>query len=194
MQRPLARLTVLTAVVAAVVLASCQADSPTGAIPEQPRVTTRGGSSADSIPGDPPSDPTPPNTDSVPPDPIPTDPPPTSDPAPTDSNRVESFDLTVTAVGLNSATDTVSQVAVRSARVTLFRFAEQPNDTSTPDAVIGDVVTDANGRATFQRLKAAWYRITVEPPKDSPFLSGTEIIPPAGSPQVAVKLLLPRTP
>lgn len=202
MQRPHARLAVLAAVVATVALASCQGESPTEAIRERSLFAANDASSGDSLPGDSiPGDTTPPDTippdtippDTIPPDTIPPDtiPPDTTPPPPT----VTVFDLTVTVVGAADSSGDTTQVArLQGARVTLFRYDSLPDSTSVPNAVIGDRPTNHSGVVAFQNLKPAWYRVDVQPPRDSPFLPASRLVAPATSEDVPLQVLLLRAP
>jgi hypothetical protein len=208
MQHPLARLAVLAAVVAAAGLASCTGESPTESPLEQSLVASRDSASGDSIPGDTiPNDTIPPDTippdtippdtippdtippDTIPPDTIPPDTiPPDTTPPPPDS--VRAFALIVTVVGADSSGDTLQTSPLHLARVRLLRFDSLPDSTSVPNAVIPARPTNRNGMVAFRRLRPAWYRVEVAPPRGSAYLAGSALVAPATNPRVHVQVLL----
>jgi hypothetical protein len=206
MQRPLTRLVVLAAVMATAGLASCRGDAPTESSLEHSLFSSRDSSSGDTIPGDSvPNDTTPPDTippdtippDTIPPDTIPPDtiPPDTIPPdTTTPPDSVRAFDLIVTVVGAGSSGDTTQTVPLHGARVTLFRYGSLPDSTSAPNAVIAGRPTGPNGTVTFHRLLPAWYRVAVDPPRGSPYVTGSALVAPATTPQIAVQVLLLRAP
>ena len=212
MKRPIARLAVLAAVVAAGGLASCRGDSPTEPT-LLPRFSSQG--SSDSIPGDTipndsiPSDTIPPDTippdtippdtippdtippDTIPPDTIPPDtiPPDTIPPDTTPPNPVRAFDLVVTVVGADSSGDTLQTTRLQGARVRLLRF-DSLDSTSAPNWVSPARPTNRSGVVTFHRLRPAWYRVEVTPPGGSNFLRGVALVAPATTPVIPVQVLL----
>lgn len=204
MQRPLARLAVLAAVVAAAGLASCRGESPTESALEHSLFASRDSSSGDSIPNDSiPNDSIPndsiPN-DSIPNDSIPNDSIP-NDSIPNDSilpdtippdtiAPIPAFDLTVTVVGADSLGDTLQTVLLQGARVTLFRFDSLPDSGSVPNAVIPARPTNRSGSVTFHRLLPAWYRVAVDPPRGSGYLPGSALVAPATTEHVPLQVLL----
>ena len=184
MQRPLARLAVLVAVVVAAGLASCRGESPTESVLEQSLFGSRDSSSGDSIPGDTiPNDTLPPDT--IPPDTIPPDtiPPDTTPP-------IRAFALIVTVVGADSSGDTLQTVRLQGARVRLLRFDSLPDSTSIPNADTRTRLTERNGMVTFRRLRPAWYRVEVSPPRESAYLPGSALVAPATTERVPVQVLL----
>jgi hypothetical protein len=234
MQRPLARLAVLVAVVVAAGLASCRGESPTESVLEQSLFGSRDSSSGDSIPGDTiPNDTLPPDTippdtippdtippdtippdtippdtippdtippdtippDTIPPDTIPPDtiPPDTIPPdtiPPDTTPPIRAFALIVTVVGADSSGDTLQTVRLQGARVRLLRFDSLPDSTSIPNADTRTRLTERNGMVTFRRLRPAWYRVEVSPPRESAYLPGSALVAPATTERVPVQVLL----
>jgi hypothetical protein len=183
MQRPLARLAVLAAVVAAAGLASCRGESPTESALEHSLFASRDSSSGDSIPNDSiPNDSIP---DTIPPDTIPPDTVPPDTIAP-----ISAFDLTVRVVGADSLGDTLQTVLLQGARVTLLRFDSLPDSASVPNAILPARQTNRSGSVTFHRLLPAWYRVAVDPPRGSGYLPGSALVAPATTEHVPVQVLL----
>ena len=216
MQRQLARLAVLAAVVAAVGLASCRGDSPTESVSEQSLFATRDSTGSDSIPPDTvPPDTVPPDTlppdtippdtvppDTVPPDTIPPDtippdtippdtiPPDTIPPDTIPPDTVRTFVLIVTVVGADSSLDTLQTVRLQGARVRLLRFESLPDSASVPNAATRARPTNRDGVVTFDRLRPAWYRVEVTPPRGGAYLPASALVAPATSRRVPVQVLL----
>jgi Flp pilus assembly protein CpaB len=209
MQRPLARLAVLAAVVAAAGLASCRGESPTESALEHSLFASRDSSSGDSIPNDSipndsipndsiPNDSIPndsiPNdsipNDSIPPDTIPPDTIPPDTVPPDTIAPISAFDLTVRVVGADSLGDTLQTVLLQGARVTLLRFDSLPDSASVPNAILPARQTNRSGSVTFHRLLPAWYRVAVDPPSGSAYLAGSALVAPATTEHVPVQVLL----
>jgi hypothetical protein len=189
MQRPLARLAVLAAVVAAAGLASCRGESPTESALEHSLFASRDSSSGDTIPNDSiPNDSIP--NDSIPPDTIPPDTIPPDTVPPDTIAPISAFDLTVSVVGADSLGDTLQTVRLQGAGVTLFRFDSLPDSASVPNAVIPSRQTNRSGSVTFHRLLPAWYRVVVDPPRGSGYLPGSALVAPATTEHVPVQVLL----
>ena len=201
MHRPFTRLALVAAVVASAGLASCRGDAPTESGFDQTlaglRETGRDSTGGDSIPGDTvprdtiPRDTIPPDT--IPPDTIPPDTIP-PDTIPPDTSIVRAFALVVTVVGADSSGDTTHTTRIAGARVTLYRYASLPDSASQPNGVLRGRRTNREGRLIYGSLRPAWYRVVVEPPRESGYGPGSALVAPATSERVPVQVLLPRAP
>jgi hypothetical protein len=93
-------------------------------------------------------------------------------PKPPVTPPVASFTLNGTVVGHEPGLDTMKVVAVPGAGVTLVRVADVDGDTLKPSVVVTTTTTDTQGHFRLENLPAAYYRVDVRAPEDSPFADG----------------------
>ena len=82
---------------------------------------------------------------------------------------VAEFNLKLVAIGPIPGTDTTRSERVAGVAVTLKRTGGIRGDTLTTPEDAGSGVTDANGEAKFNKLKAGTYAIVLTPPAGSPY-------------------------
>jgi uncharacterized protein YjdB len=107
---------------------------------------------------------------------------------------VNAFNLTLTVAGTVAGADTSRTQPVGGATITVTRVGGVQGDTLNPPVLAGTVTTDANGAASLQNLPGGSYRFVATPPTGSPFVVTTWGIPAPTISNVAVRLVLRRTP
>jgi hypothetical protein len=83
---------------------------------------------------------------------------------------VAHFDLTVTAFGAHSASDTSGAIPMPGTTVALTRIKTAAGDTVTTDADVGTAVADTNGRVRFSAVATGYfYLLRATPPASSTY-------------------------
>jgi|GEM_PF-5019783 hypothetical protein len=107
---------------------------------------------------------------------------------------VSSFALSGVISGHEPGADTTRIVPVANATVTLVKVGEVNGDTLNPSVTVASTTTDAVGAYRLANLAAAYYRVDVTAPANSPYQNAVGGVGPARETEVKLSIALARKP
>lgn len=105
---------------------------------------------------------------------------------------VSSFALSGVVYGLDVGPDTTHQTPLTNAKVTLVKVGSVNGDTLNPSVTITSTTTNAQGEYRLENLEPAYYRIDFTAPPSSPYGNSTRGIGPARETEIKVSVALGR--
>jgi hypothetical protein len=117
-----------------------------------------------------------------------------SRPTPPPPDVVSSFALSGVISGHESGADTTRIVPLANATVTLVKVGEVNGDTLQPSVTVASTTTDAVGAYRLANLAAAYYRVDVTAPANSPYQNAVGGVGPARETEVKLSIALARRP